>query len=339
MNYISMVVTHLGGPEVLRAMAVELREPARQEVRIKVQAASVCRPDVTLRRGENLYRGTFLAKKLPFVPGYSIIGLVDAIGPGVRDVRVGDRVGALMVTGGYSEYVYWRSDRLIPVPSSVDSAEAVTLILNYIVAYQALHRAAKARAGEKMLIIGASGGIGTALLELGRLAGLQMYGLASRGKRATVCQYGAVPVDYRTQDFAEVIRGLEPDGIDIVMDGMMTVETTEKGLDLLRRRGRMVSFGEPAGFSVLWQVLRRLVAVNLFRRGKSMRLYGTSFYFLGFQEPFLKDWATLFEWLEQGKLKPVIMKRFPILQAAAANELLESGEVVGNVVLVSEEWK
>lgn len=337
MKYRSMVVTRLGGPEVLQAVEIEHRAPSTKEVRIKVQAASVCRPDVTLRRGENLYRGTRLAKKPPFVPGYAIIGTVEALGPGVREVCVGDRVGALIVTGGYSEYVYWRSDRLIPVPSSVDPAEAATLILNYIVAYQALHRAAKAKAGEKMLIIGASGGIGTALLELGRLAGLQIYGLASRSKHAIVCQYGAVPVDYRTQDFAGVIRGLEPDGIDIVIDGMMTVETTSRGLDLLRRGGRMVSFGEPAGFSVLWQVLRRMIAVNLFQREKSMRLYGTSSYFLGFREPFLEDWATLFNWLEQGKIRPVIMKRFPILKAAAANALLESGKVTGNVVLVAEE--
>ena len=337
MIYKSMGVTQFGGPEVLKVMENRLREPGRKEARIKVQAASVSRPDITLRRGENLYRGTPLGKKPPFVPGYSIVGVVDAVGPGVSEVKVGDRVGALTVTGGYSEYVYWRSDRLIPVPNLVDAAEAVTLILNYLVAYQALHRAAKARAGEKLLIIGASGGIGTALLQLGKLAGLQMYGIASRSKHAILCEYGATPIDYHTQDFVKVIRELEPEGIDIIINGMTTLKTIRDGASLLRRGGRMVSFGEPAGLSALWQVLRELAAVNLFRRGKSLKLYGTSTYFLGDRKPFLEDWATLFHWLQEGKIRPVIMRRFSILEAAEANTLMESGEVAGNIVLVAQE--
>ena len=106
----------------------------------------------------------------------------------------------------------------------MDPAEAVTLILNYIVAYHALHRSAKVKAGDKALIIGASGGIGTALLQLGKLAGLKMYGLASKSKHHILTEYGATPIDYRAQDFVEVIRQAEPDGIDVVLDGMMRVD-------------------------------------------------------------------------------------------------------------------
>jgi NADPH:quinone reductase-like Zn-dependent oxidoreductase len=337
MNYKSVIVTSRGGPEVLQVIENDLRAPSAGQARIKVLAASVCRPDVTVRTGESLYSGTPLGQKIPFVPGYSVIGVVDAVGEGVTEVAVGDRVGALTVVGGYTEYLYWKSDRLIPVPPTLNPAEAVTLILNYIVAYQSLHRAAKVKAGEKALIIGASGGIGAALLQLGKLANLTMYGIASKSKHHILVKMGAIPIDYHTQDFVEVIRQAEPEGLDAVLDGMMRMDYIRGGLSLLRRGGRLVSFGEPAGLPALFRILATFIMVNLLPNGKSFKLYGTSFYFVGDKRPFLEDWATLFELLEEGKIKPIIAARFPILEAAKANELLESGQVTGNVVLLAPE--
>ncbi len=338
MNYKSVIVTQTGGPEVLQVIEKALRPPTAGEVRIRVLAAAVCRPDITVRSGEALYSGTPLGQKLPFVPGYAIIGDVDAVGEGVTEVTAGARVGAMTVIGGYSEYLYWKSSRLISVPPALDPAEAVTLILNYIVAYQALHRSAKVRPGERLLIIGASGGIGTALLQLGKLAGLKMYGLASKSKHSILKQYGATPIDYHTEDFTQVIRQAEPDGIDIVMDGMMRIAAVRGSLALLRRGGRIVSFGEPDGFRALSQILGTALTVNLLPNGKTYKLYGTSFYFLGDRRPFLEDWAALFKLLEEGKIKPVIEKKFTLLEAARAHELLESGNVTGNLVLVAPDW-
>jgi NADPH:quinone reductase-like Zn-dependent oxidoreductase len=338
MKYKSVMATKNGGPEVLQVVENDLRAPAAGEVRIRTLAAAVCRPDITARSGAALYSGTPLGQKLPFVPGYAIIGVVEATGAGVSQAAVGDRVGVLTVIGGYSETVYWRGDRLIPVPESLDPAEAVCLILNYIVAYQSLHRSAKVKSGDKVLIIGASGGIGTALLQLGRLADLKMYGLASEGKRATLEEYGAIPIDYRTQDFVEIIRRAEPEGLDAVVSCMMSVDYLRRGQALLRRGGRLVTFGEPeGGLPALFRILRTVLSTNLLPNGKTIRLYGTSFYFLGDRKPFLEDWAALFKLLEEGKIKPVIEQRFPILEAAKANALLESGRVTGNVVLVSPE--
>ena len=271
------------------------------------------------------------------MPGYAVIGDVDAIGEGVSEVAVGDRVGALTVTGGYAEVLYWRSDRLIPVPTSVDPAKAVTLIMNYIVAYQAMHRSAKVQPGEKMLIIGASGGIGTALLQLGKLAGLKMVGIASGSKHGILTEYGAMPIDYHTQDYVKLVRQAEPDGIDVVIDGMMRMNYIQGGLSLLRRGGRQVSYGEPASLGSLFRILGMMIKVNLQRNGKSLKLYGTSAYFLGKRKPILEDWATLFYLLEEREIEPVIAAKFPIVEARQANELLESGQVVGNVVLVSDE--
>ncbi|MBN1121158.1 MAG: zinc-binding dehydrogenase [Anaerolineae bacterium] len=336
MTYRNVVATRLGSPKVLEVTENELRAPAKDEARIKVLAASVCRPDITVRRGEALYTGTPLGQKVPFVPGYSIIGTVDAVGEGVTRTKVGSRVGALMAVGGYSEVVYWKANRLIPVPETLDPAEAVPLILNYIVAYQVMHRAAKVKPGRSALIIGASGGIGTALLELGRLAGLKMYGIASKGKHEIVTEYGAIPIDYKKQDFVEVIREAEPGGLDYVFDGMMTVDYIRPAYSLLKRGGKMVSFGEPPGFSTLFRVLGQFALSHLLPDGRTYKPYGTSFYTFN-QRPYLKDWATLFDLLEEGKIRPVIAAKFPILEAAKANELLESGTVIGNIVLLSPE--
>jgi NADPH:quinone reductase-like Zn-dependent oxidoreductase len=336
MLYKSVIANQSGGPEVLKVIENDLRLPAAGEVRIKVLAAAVCRPDVTARSGKALYSGTPLGQKFPFVPGYSVIGDVDAVGEGVTNVVVGERVGVLTIVGGYTEVLYWRRDRLIPVPSALDPAEAVTLILNYIVAYQALHRSVKVKAGEEALIIGASGGIGTALLQLGQLAGLKMYALASKSKHPLLAEYGATLIDYHTQDFVEFIRQAEPEGIDVILDGMMGLDTIQRGLSVLRRGGRLVSFGEPRR-SEFFRILATAAKTALFPTGKSFKLYGTSFYFVGDKQPFLEDWAILFELLAEGKIKPIIAAKFPILEAARANELLESGQVAGNLVLLAPE--
>lgn len=336
MKYRSVIATRLGPPEVLQVVEHDLRAPTPGEVRVRVLAASVSRPDVSNRTGETLYTGTPLAKnKPPFVPGYAIIGDVEALGEGVENVALGDRVGVLTIVGGYTEVLYWSSDALIPVPTSVDPVDAATLILNYIVAYQVLHRVAKVEAGDIALILGASGGIGTALLQLGQLAGLKLYGLASWRKHGILTQYGATPIDYHTQDFVEVLRQAEPGGIDVVLDGMSRVNSIRGGLSVLRRGGCVVSFGDPGGFPALFRMLWLFATTNLLPNGKSYKLYGTSPYFLGDKRPFLEDWATLFKLLADGQIDPVISETLPIIEAAQAHRLLEGGSVTGNVVLVA----
>lgn len=234
----------------------ELTPPARNHLRLRILAASISCPDVTVRNGNALYSGTPLGKKPPFVPGYSLIGEVDAVGDGVRGFSIGDRGGALTVTGGYSEHLYWRADRLIPVPEDLDPTNTVPVFLNYIVAWQTMHRKAAARHGESALIIGASGGIGTVLLQLARLSSLRMYSVASWRKHSVVEAHGVVPIDYHNEDFAEVISRSEPGDINIIFDGMRQPDTSKRCLPLLAKGGRIVSFGEPSSFSDLWRILR-----------------------------------------------------------------------------------
>ena len=330
MKYKSVIVTAHGGPEMMQVVENELREPEAGETRIRILAAPVCLPDVQSRYGKSPF-----PPKMPFTPGYAFIGEAEAIGRDVSGVKVGDRVAALTAYGSYAEYIHWDADKLIPVPKIVDPAEAVTLILNYIVAYQTMHRSAKVKTGEKVLIIGASGGIGTALMQLGALMGLKMYGLASPEKHHILSEYGVIPIDYHTQDFVEVVREAEPDGLDAVFDGIGG-DYFARGFSLLRRGGVLVGYGNPLSVTGMLKMLGQLLWFNLIPNWKSVKLYGTGASYIN-RKPFMEDWAELFKLLKVQSIKPVIAAKFPILEAARANELLESGDVIGNVVLLAPE--
>ena len=328
MKYRSVIVTKRGGPEFLQVIEKELPPPLSGEAQIRILATPVCQDDVAVRVGNR----PFLVK-VPFVPGYSILGVVEAIGEDVTQAAVGDRVAALTNFGGYAEYITLPEEELVHVPEILHSAEAAVLILNYLVAYQVLHRIAMVKPGDKVLIVGASGGVGTAFLELGKLAELEMYGLASRSKQDILTEYGATPIDYHAQDFVEVIRDAEPEGLDFVFNGMGE-EYFERSLAILKRGGVLVHYGGPQSFSRFLLLMTKFILYNLLPNGKRIKGYGTH---RGEIEPFKEDWGELFTLLEEGKIKPVIAEKFPLLEARKANELLESGQVTGNIVLLAPE--
>lgn len=328
MKYKSIVVTARGGPEVLQVVENDLRPPLAGEVRIKIIATPVCQDDIAVRQGNRPW-----LEKIPFVPGYSILGEVDAIGEEVNRVTIGDQVAALTNFGGHAEYIYWDANQLIHVPENLEPAEAVILILNYLVPMQVMHSVVQVKPGDKVLIIGASGGTGTAFLDLGKLAGLKMYGIASKRKQKVLEEYGAIPIDYHTEDFLTVMMSLEPEGIDYVFNGMGE-EYFERGLKVLRRGGVLVHYGGPRSFLRFMLLAGKFILYNLLPNGKKIKGYGTH---TGNINQFIGDWEKLFELLGEGKIKPIIAERFPILEAAKANELLESGQVIGNVVLLTPE--
>jgi len=326
MTYRCVVATRRGGPEVLEVEERTVRPPSRGEVRIRVLAAPACRPDVQARTGQ-----TPFAPRVPFVPGYAVVGTVDAVGGGVRSAEPGRRVAALTMYGGYTEVAYVRERLLVPVPASVEPALAAPVVLNYMVAYQTLHRTAKVRSGGRVVVIGASGGVGTALLDLGRRAKLTMYGVASGDKRSVLAGYGVMAIDYRSDDVVAVVRAHEPAGVDAVLDGVGG-SYLRRGLRLLRRGGVLVAFGNPLTVGGLLRMAGTTLATDLLPNGHRIKGYGTTLSRLR-PRPFMEDWATLFQLLEQGHIQPLIARRFPIVQAAAANALLESGGIAGNVVL------
>jgi NADPH:quinone reductase-like Zn-dependent oxidoreductase len=169
-----VIVSRYGGPEVIKVVEEPLRMPGKGEIRVKVEAAGVALADIMRREG--LYPAS---PTPPFTPGYDVVGIVDEVGEDVGHFSKGGRVAVLFNgTGGYAAYVYAQVDDLAEVPAHLDASLAAAVILNYVTAYQMLHRIAQVVQGERILIHGASGGVGTALLELGKLANLRMFGTA-----------------------------------------------------------------------------------------------------------------------------------------------------------------
>jgi len=211
-----VVIAGHGGPEVLKVIEEDLPAPRSGEVRLRVLAIGVAFADVLMRYG--MYPNT---PPLPFSPGYDVAGVIDDLGEGVSGFAPGDTVAALIMLGGYSPYVCVPASELTRVPAGVDPAEAVSLVLNYVTAQQLIHRIAGLEPGQTVLIHGAAGGVGTATLELGRLAGLKMFGTASRGKHDLVTALGGIPIDYKKDDFvARVLQMTSSAGVDAAFDAV-----------------------------------------------------------------------------------------------------------------------
>src|SRR5512132_4288808 len=211
MKHTRIVVTHYGGPDALQVREEECPEPKDGEVRVRVLAAGVALPDVMMREGVHPE-----TPPLPFTPAWALVGVVYRLGDGVSGIEPGQIIAALPISGAYAESVCLPQRELVPVPSGLDAAEAVSLVLNYSTDYQMLHRSAEVRRGQRVLFHGASGGVGTALLQLGRLAELEMYGTCSSRGAPAVSELGGVPIDYQHQDFVGEIHRLTGEGADVV---------------------------------------------------------------------------------------------------------------------------
>jgi len=343
-RYTRIVVSRYGGPEELQVVESPRPEPKTGEVGVRVLAAGVSLPDVMMREG--IHPET---PNLPFTPGWDLVGVVDRLGDGVSGFEPDQIVAALPIHGAYAEYVCLPAQQLVRVPAGLDPGEAVSLVLNYVTAYQMLHRSAKVRPGQRILIHGASGGVGSALLQLGRLAGLEMYGTCSRRGAAAVSDLGGIPIDYQHQDFVTEIHRLTSDGVDAVFDGIggTTIWRSRKAL---RPGGKVVAFGLTGSLNQGRLASGRSGSRQRFRRIAIFGLYiGGSFLFPGRKHVvlysiqwlmrlrpafFRQDLTALFDLLQQEKIKPLIAGRFPLAEARRAHELLGEGGVTGKIVLV-----
>jgi NADPH:quinone reductase-like Zn-dependent oxidoreductase len=344
MKHTRIIVTHYGGPDALQVLEVEWPEPKDGEVRVRVLAAGVSLPDIMAREGVHPE-----TPPVPFTPGWDLVGAVDRLGDGVSGIEPGQRVAALPIHGAYAEFVCLPKRELVPVPSGLDAAEAVSLILNYVTAYQMLHRSAKVKPGQRVLFHGASGGVGTALLQLGRLAELEMYGTCSSRGAPAVSELGGVPIDYRNQDYVKEIHRLTSEGVDAVFDPIGGAHLWHSR-EALRSGGKVVGYGNTSSL--------RGEGLGSDRTGRRNRLHGIPIYALyiagGWLLPgrkrivpysiqtlkrlkpalFRQDLIALLDLLQQQKIKPLIAQRFPLAEARRAQELLGTGGVIGKIVLV-----
>jgi NADPH:quinone reductase-like Zn-dependent oxidoreductase len=336
MKHHRVVVTRHGGPEVLQVVEEDLPEPQAGEVRVKVLAAGVSAYDLMFRRS-GLLPGT---PRVPFTLGADVVGVVDKLGEEVSTVEPGQRVAGATFSlgglGGYAEFICLPASELVPVPSGLDPVRAVCVVVNYLTAHMALHRTASVRSGERILVHGAAGGVGTALLELGKLAGLEMYGTASKYNHELVSALGATPIDYRTEDFCARIRSITGDGVDAVFDPIGGARQLWRSNRALRKGGRLVWFGVAAtkkkGLQVIPLTLLMVFLLKLIPDGKQAPLFPD----LGEDNAWYRGTLTeLLDLLAAGKINPVVAERIPLLEAARAHELLERGGHAGKVVLVA----
>ena len=344
MKHTRIIVTHYGGSDALQVLAEECPEPGRGEVRVRVLAAGVSLPDLMMREGVHPE-----TPPLPFTPGWDLIGVVDRLGDGISGFEPGQIVAALPITGAYAEFVCLPQRELVPVPSGLDAAEAVSLVLNYVTAHQMLHHSAKVRRGQRVLIHGAAGGVGTALLQLGGLAGLDMYGTCSSRGASTVSDLGGTPIDYRQLDFVTEIHRLTGDGVDAVFDGIGG-RNIWRSRQALRRGGKVVAYGLTSSLSGGRLASGRTGRRQRFREIRIFGLYIAAGWLLPGRKRvipysiqwlkrlrpalFRQDLIALFDLLQQQKIKPLIAQRFPLAEARRAHELLGKGGVTGKIVLV-----
>lgn len=342
MTYKQVVVTRAGGPEVLQVVEKDLPEPGAGEVRLRTLAAGVSFADLLMREGVHPE-----TPSAPFTLGWDVAGVVDKLGEGVTRDLLGRTVVALTITGGYSEALCLPASQLARVPAGVDPFEAVSLVLNYVTAYQMLHRVAQVTIGQRILVHAAAGGVGTALLQLGQQAHLEMFGTAKSEKHELVASLGATPIDYKHQDVVQTVKQLTGDGVDVDFDGIGGRHLW-LSYRAARPRGLVVAYGLTSSlrlgslasgmryrFRGLPSHAFDVTASRLLPNRKRIVLYSIQTYKRHKPAWFREDLCMLLRWLAEGKIKPIIAAQFPLVEAAKAHELLGRGGVSGKVVLIA----
>jgi NADPH:quinone reductase-like Zn-dependent oxidoreductase len=319
-----------GSPEVLKMLEEDIPLPGPNEVLIQVLVTGVAHGDIMIRKG--IMAPPF--QKLPLTPGFEIVGVVKEVGAGVTLVCPGQLVAALTVIGAYTEYICIKQEELVPLPEGIKPEEAACLVLNYVTAYQMLHRYSKVKKGEIILVHGASRGVGTALLQLGKLSGLEMLGTASQSKHPLISSLGATPIDYRNTDFVQEIRARFPEGVDVVFDPIGGTHF-KRSYQVLNKGGRLVGYGFQNADSKRYIVssLIRLMSYKFMPDGKRSKFYSIAVTRKSKTDWLKEDLTILFQLLAKGAIQPVIQRSFPLSDAKAAHELFEKGSGAGKILL------
>ncbi|WDM15978.1 zinc-binding dehydrogenase [Streptomyces lavenduligriseus] len=341
MNAETMVEVVLPGrvePEGLQVRHGAVPSAGPGQVVVRMEATGVSFAEQQMRRGRYYDQPPF-----PFVPGYDLVGRVAATGEGVDAGLVGTRVAALLKVGGWASHVVLDAADLVPVPDGIGAAAAETVVINGITAWQMLHRKARVRAGQTVLVHGANGGVGSVLVQLARAAGARLIGTASARHHAALREQGVTPIDYRTENIPARVRELAPHGVDAVFDHVGGRGITDSW-SLLAPGGTLVSYGSAstrdAEGSKQWPVLKLLARVWLWNTLPNRRhayFYnvwaGRALNRDRFRARLRHDLTEVFEALRRGEITARIAAELPLTQVAEAMRLAESGTVAGKVVL------
>ena len=328
-------ITGFGGPEGLEIAEAPMPTAGPGEVRVRVLASGLEYTDVVTRR--HLYPQTMYLRP-PFVMGYEVVGEIDQVGAGVTRFQVGDVVADMTVVGSNAALRTLEAADLTRVPAGVDPAEAAALILSWTTAYQLLHRVAQVRPGQKVLVLGAAGALGQALLTLGGLSGLKLWGAARQEHAGVVRDLGATPVDHKH----EAIGGVSPGGFDVVFDGVGESDFAHS-LQALRPGGVLCAYGYSASVQegqrlvpLLLRMARRWIWTSLRSwspGGKHIRVNSINLMRARHPAWFRQNLQALLGMLATRKIRPRVAKRISFEQVREAHKRLEEGHLEGKLVL------
>jgi putative PIG3 family NAD(P)H quinone oxidoreductase len=314
-----------GGPEQLKTAIRPVPKPGDGEVLVRVQAAGVNRPDVMQRQGR--YPPPPGASDLP---GMEIAGEVVALGPHVAGVSLGDKVTSLLPGGGYAGYAVAAAPLLMPIPKGLSMVEAAAIPETFLTVWTNLFERGRCKAGDIVLIHGGTSGIGTTAIQLARVWGAKVFATAGSDAKARACEaLGAVRgIDYKTEDFVEVIRAeTKGYGVDITLD-MVAGSYVQRNLDIAAVEGRVVTIsllgGSRAEINVGMILIKRLTLTGSTLRSRTVA-----------QKAAVADAVRQNVWplIESGKVRPVIFKTFPLAEASEAHRLMETSNHIGKIVL------
>lgn len=337
MGYKRIMLKAFGGPEELQLQEVgDLPTPGQGQVRVRVLTAGTGFTDTIIRQGQYVQ----VKDKPPFVPGYDWFGVVDKVGPGATQFSVGDYVADMPVIGGYTQYLCVDEDQLVSAPEGLDPAQAVAMILSYTTAYQMLTRIQALPEGSTCLVHAAGGAVGTALLELGQTMGLKMYGTASASKHELVERLGAVPIDYRNEDFVKrIAQETGGQGVDAVFD-TIGGRNWSRSYQCVKRGGILIAFGalqittgEEKLPSLLLGFAKLLGLWKLLPDGRNTNFYNIQTRREKLPEEFKEDVRALFQMLKAGELSPAIADVRPLADVVEVHRQIDAAEIAGKVVL------
>jgi NADPH:quinone reductase len=321
----AIVITTSGGPEVLQIAEKPVPEIKPDEVLIKVAAAGVNRPDIIQRQGRYPAPPGVPAD----IPGLEVAGVVEQVGAEERRWRPGDHVCALLAGGGYAEYVSVSGVQCLPVPAGLSLEEAASLPETFFTVWTNVFDRGRFESGESFLVHGGTSGIGVAAIQMVKALGGRVYATAGNDEKCAYAEkLGAVKcVNYKKEDFAEVLKVLEPKGLDIILD-MIGGDYTPKNIALLATEGRLVIINAMAGATSPVDMMRVMVK-RLTITGSTLRVRESSF------KGAIADRLEKHVWplVESKAIKPIVCQTFSLEKASEAHRLVESSEHIGKVVL------
>jgi NADPH2:quinone reductase len=315
-----------GSWDVLKYREVETPSPGPSQVRVKTASISVNFADIMLRKGSYLETPPF-----PAVPGLECGGTIDAVGKNVKDLKAGQPV-IVFGPNCYAEYVLAETAQVVPVPVGIDLDDAAALTVNYLTAYHMLHSMADVQKGQTVLVYAAAGGVGTAVIQLSKPAGITVIGLTSSDEKSTFAQSQGADyiINYKREDVLARVKEITRDiGVELILNSVAG-NTFARDFEALAPLGQIIWFGFAAGApeknltDLLQSGFRKSLGIRTFV------IYTIAQFHPGRMR---QSYEVLFRYLKEGIVKPHIHERIPLQDAARAHRLLESGAVTGKLIL------